>query len=97
MARVSSVYHFHSCTFHPLQMDMVVAKLITQVGLLLQDLGLSLYPPSKIPQEHLQDLSQAGSIARDGSFVRNEKAFNSIQRTPSRASRLNAFDDVYSQ
>ncbi len=67
--------------------DMVVAKVISALGDILRDIGLSLHPPRKMPEEQsqLRELPLCGGIERDGSFVRNDRAFNAMQRTASQA------------
>jgi hypothetical protein len=69
--------------------DMIVAKVISALGDIMLGLGLSLNPPSKMPHEQFQPRqSMDGSIERSGSFVRNDKAFASMQRSASKARLL---------
>ena len=68
--------------------DMLVAKVIGVLGDIMESIGLSLYPPASKTQEEqssMKDAAAGGGIERDGSFVRNGKAFNSMQRSTSHA------------
>ena len=67
--------------------DMVVAKVISALSDILGDIGLSLHPPRQIPEEQSKRRESpfCDGIGRDGSFLRNERAFNAMQRTASQA------------
>ena len=67
--------------------DMVVAKVISALGDILRDIGLSLHPPRKVSEEQsqLRELPLCGGIERDGFLVRNDRAFSAMQRTASQA------------